>query len=167
MNYKEMIKGLTETAIATKEELVALLQCEDEEVTKELFAAARGIREKHFGNKVFLYGFLYFSTYCRNNCSFCYFRRDNDNTIRYRKNKEEVLEIAKGLADSGVHLIDLTLGEDPVLHKEQFASMLELVDEIHDVVERPVMVSPGVISDELIEAFAKRNTEFYALYQET
>ncbi|WP_347488174.1 hypothetical protein [Desulfoscipio sp. XC116] len=30
------------------------------------------VREKHFSNQIFLYGFIYFSTWCRNNnCSFC------------------------------------------------------------------------------------------------
>lgn len=167
LKEKEIIAGLVENAVISKEEILTLLHTENDEVLAELFESARKVRERHFGNKIFLYGFVYFSTYCRNNCSFCFFRRDNDDTIRYRKNREEVLEIAKGLAESGVHLIDLTLGEDPELHKEHFESMLDLVDDIHDVVERPVMISPGVISDDLIEAFAKRNAEFYALYQET
>ena len=35
-----------------------------------LFAAARQAREKHFADKVFLYGFVYFSTYCKNDCAF-------------------------------------------------------------------------------------------------
>ncbi len=167
MTEKDIIRELTESSEIGRTELMALLETEDPSVQEMLFDCARKVREKHFGNKIFLYAFVYFSTYCRNNCSFCYFRRDNDDTIRYRKDKEEVLAIAKELADSGVHLIDLTLGEDPVLHKEHFASMLDLVDEIHDVVNRPVMISPGVIDDDLIEEFARRNTEFYALYQET
>lgn len=167
MKEKEIIKGVAENAEISREDLLLLLNTEKEEVLEELFQKARAIRERHFGNKIFMYGFVYFSTYCRNNCNFCFFRRDNSATIRYRKSREEVLEIARGLAESGVHLIDLTLGEDPELHKEQFESMLELVDEIHDVVNRPVMISPGIINDELIEEFARRNTEFYALYQET
>ena len=168
MREKDIIQRLAEEHSITKEEIVAILNADEDSVKNDLFAAAREVRERHFGNAVFLYGFVYFSTYCRNNCSFCFYRRDNkDHAIRYRKNREEVLEIAKGLAESGVHLIDLSLGEDPELHKEQFASMMDLVDDVHDVADRPVMISPGVISDDLIEGFAKRNTEFYALYQET
>lgn len=167
MQAKEIIDALKETSKARKEDLVTLLNIEAEEDLSYLFQAAQDVRRRHFDNKVFLYGFVYFSTYCRNNCSFCFFRRDNDDTIRYRKNREEVMEIAKGLADSGVHVIDLTLGEDPALHEENFSSMLELVRDIHREIDRPVMISPGVISDELIEAFAKEDAEFYALYQET
>ena len=167
MREKDIIRGLAENGRADREDLVTLLQTENEDVLEELFAAARELRQRHFGDKIFTYGFVYFSTYCRNNCNFCFFRRDNGDTIRYRKNREEVLAIAKELADSGVNLIDLTLGEDPELHKEGFRSMLDLVDDIHAEVDRPVMISPGVISDDLIQEFARRNAEFYALYQET
>lgn len=167
MQAKEIIDALKTTAKASKEDLITVLNTKAEEDLAYLFEAARDVRQRHFGNKVFLYGFVYFSTYCRNNCSFCFFRRDNDDTIRYRKSREEVMAIAKDLAASGVHVIDLTLGEDPKLHKENFSSMLELVRDIHRELHRPVMISPGVIGDELIEAFAGENTEFYALYQET
>ena len=167
MNLKNTIDTLKETAVTDKDAIIAILESDDEDTAAYLFEAARDVRAKHFGDKVFLYGFVYFSTYCRNNCSFCFFRRDNENTIRYRKSREEVLEIARGLAASGVHVIDLTLGEDPDLHKENFSSMLELVRDIHRELDYPVMISPGVISDELIEAFAGENAEFYALYQET
>ena len=167
MKEKDIIKKLLTTAKAEKDELISILASEDKDTSAFLFASARDLRQRYFGDKIFAYGFVYFSTYCRNNCNFCYFRRDNEHTIRYRKNCEEVLAIAKELADSGVNLIDLTLGEDPTLHKEGFSSMLDLVDEIHDRINLPVMISPGVISDELIEEFARRNAEFYALYQET
>lgn len=167
MQAKEIIDVLKETSTASKEDIISILNTESEDDLAYLFKAARDVRRQYFDNKVFLYGFVYFSTYCRNNCSFCFFRRDNDDTIRYRKNREEVLAIAKGLAESGVLLIDLTLGEDPDLHKENFNSLLALVDDIHREVERPVMISPGVINDTLIEAFAAKGTDFYALYQET
>lgn len=168
MKETALITKLKETTEISKEDIITLLTTADKETEAALMQAARDVRAAHTGNKIFLYGFVYFSTYCRNNCSFCFFRRDNDDyTIRYRKARAEVLEIAKELAASGVHLIDLTLGEDPELHKENFASMLDLVDDIHREVGLPVMISPGVIDDTLIEAFAERNAEFYALYQET
>ena len=97
MNYEGIIQELKENGIAAKEDLVALLQCEDGAVSEALFSAAREVREKYFGNKVFLYGFLYFSTYCRNNCSFCYYRRDNDNTSVIAKTKKKFWKSQKVL----------------------------------------------------------------------
>ncbi|MCL1982800.1 MAG: methylornithine synthase PylB [Clostridiales bacterium] len=131
----------------------------------ELFASAREMRRQVFGDKIFMYGFVYFSTWCRNNCNFCYFRRDN-NIERYRKPKDEVLKIAMELADSGVNLIDLTMGEDPAYHSDGFEDAVSIVWEIK---KRgvPVMVSPGVVGEEVIDRFSDAGADWFALYQET
>ncbi len=57
-----------------------------------LFAAACELRRRRFGDAVFLYGFVYFSTYCRNDCTFCLYRRGNPESPRYRKSLDEVVD---------------------------------------------------------------------------
>jgi biotin synthase-like enzyme len=46
---------------------------------------------------------------CRNQCNFCYYRSANALPVRYRSKASDIIEAAQGLAESGVHLIDLTL----------------------------------------------------------
>lgn len=167
MDVKKIIaKALSEQTL-TEDEIVAVLSTTDKELLDELFCSAREARTKYFGNKIFLYGFVYFSTWCRNNCSFCYYRSSNQNTIRYRKSGAEVRKIARELAASGVHLLDLTMGEDPQYHQENFTGVLELVEQIREDNHLPIMISPGVVSNELIERFIACGVDFYALYQET
>ena len=96
-----------------KEALLGLLSAKSEGERAFVFDAAREARHRAFGNKVFLYGFLYLSTHCRNDCAFCQYRRSNSSLERYRKPLGEMLEAAGRLAADGVHLLDLTLGEDP------------------------------------------------------
>ena len=144
----------------TEAELVKILSSDDPELLTSLFSAARKVREQVQGNKIFAYGFVYFTTYCRNNCNFCYYRRSND-IERYRKSKEEVL------IESGVNLIDLTMGEDPMYHKENFETVCDIIKVIKDDYDTPVMISPGVVSDAIIDNFADAGADFYALYQET
>ena len=55
----------------TKQEIIRLLETEDGEEVARLFAKAREIRKENQENKIFAYGFVYFTTYCRNNCNFC------------------------------------------------------------------------------------------------
>lgn len=98
-----------------KEALLGLLSAKSEGERAFVFDAAREARRRAFGNKVFLYGFLYLSTHCRNDCAFCQYRRSNSALERYRKPLEEMLEAAGRLAADGVHLLDLTLGEDPIM----------------------------------------------------
>jgi methylornithine synthase len=133
-----------------------------------VFAAAREVRARRFGDAVFLYGFVYFSTYCRNACAFCFYRADNDESPRYRKSLDEVVAICRDLAGSGVVLLDLTLGEDPVIHDDPgYAGLLELVEAVCDSSGLPVMVSPGVVPDDVLAGLRARGADWYALYQET
>jgi methylornithine synthase len=133
-----------------------------------MFAGAQALREKHFGNKVFLYGFVYFSTHCRNRCTFCFYRRGNEASPRYRKSPDDVVAIARGLAASGVHLVDLTMGEDPDIHDAgDFDAIVDLVRRVRADAGVPVMVSPGVVPKPTLEALCASGADWYACYQET
>ncbi len=150
----------------SKIDVLTLLTAHGEEELELLHLAARKTREKNFQDKVFLYGFVYFSTYCRNSCNFCYYR--NANTIeRYRKTPEETIEVARKLADSGVHLIDLTMGEDPEYHREDFRSIIGIAEKTRRETGLPVMISSGLVRHDIIDGFAEVGSEWYALYQET
>ncbi|HLP58066.1 MAG TPA: hypothetical protein VK186_04515, partial [Candidatus Deferrimicrobium sp.] len=103
----------------TEEDIVFILQLRRGDDIDKLFKTARELRAIHFQDKIFLYGFLYISTYCRNNCNFCFYRSSNSESLRYRKEETQIEEAALALARSGVHLIDLTMGEDPDFFKNR------------------------------------------------
>ena len=148
-------------------ELEALLGAGDEGAPA-VFAAAREMRSRHSGDAIFLYGFVYFSTYCRNECAFCFYRADNTESPRYRKTLDEVVAICRDLAASGVVLLDLTLGEDPVVHDDPgYAGLLELVAAVAEGAGLPVMVSPGVVPESALVGLRAAGADWYALYQET
>ena len=152
----------------SREETIQLLSLEDPASIQLVMSTAQKVRRQHFGNKLFMYGFIYLSTYCRNHCAFCFYRKTNKQSPRYRKNLEEVAKIACGLADSGVHLIDLTLGEDPLIHDTgNFHILFQMIERVKDETGLPVMISPGVVSEEILQHFAAIKTDWYALYQET
>lgn len=153
----------------TDREAAFLLGLQSRDDLDKLFRTARSLRERFFGNKIFLYGFIYLSTWCRNNCTFCYYRKSNSKSVRYRKTAEEVLDAAARLAASGVHLIDLTLGEDPYFHnrKEGFQPLIALVHQVKKRTGLPVMISPGVVPGRILQDFAAAGADWYACYQET
>lgn len=150
-------------------ETLYLLGLNEAAEIKRLFAAAREVRHQHFRNKVFLYGFLYFSTWCRNDCAFCNYRTSNRLCPRYRKTDAEVIEAALAMADSGVHLLDLTMGEDPCYYEKEngFTPLLRLVKEIKRQTSLPMMVSPGAPPDAVLKELYDSGVEWYACYQET
>ncbi|PKM83432.1 MAG: methylornithine synthase PylB [Firmicutes bacterium HGW-Firmicutes-14] len=150
------------------QEIAYLLSLDNPVYIGRVMDTARQMRDKYFGDKIFIYGFIYFSTYCRNHCSFCFYRRTNELSPRYRKTLEDVVTIAAGLADSGVHLIDLTMGEDPVIHDTgNFEVLYEMINRVRQATDLPVMVSPGVVPDDVLHVFKDSGVDWYALYQET
>ncbi|HIH69921.1 methylornithine synthase PylB [Methermicoccus shengliensis] len=145
-----------------------LLALKDEDDLRKLFETAREIKKRNFGRDVFLYGFIYFTTYCRNNCTFCFYRNSNAATVRYRKSMEEVVQLATALVDSGVHLVDLTLGEDPLIHGNgDWNRLLDIISAVRGAVDVPIMVSPGVLPRKLFRHLRERGVNWYACYQET
>jgi methylornithine synthase len=135
----------------------------------QVFQTAQYLRTKYFGHKVFLYGFVYFSTYCRNNCTFCVSRTSNKLALRYRKSESEIVEAASLLAESGVHLIDLTMGEDPFYLRSEsgFDSLLALIQKVKETTGLPLMISPGVVAEDVLVEFVRAGVDWYACYQET
>lgn len=131
-----------------------------------LFSAARTVRARAFGDVVFLYGFVYFSTYCKNACAFCYYRATDGASPRYRKSIGEVVEAAGRLRDSGVDLIDLTMGEDPYFLDDPDA-LPALVRAVADETHLAIMVSPGAVGPGMLHRLRAAGADWYALYQES
>lgn len=79
-----------------------------------------------------------------------------------------MLEAAGRLAADGVHLLDLTLGEDPYyVEPAGFHRLLELVSALKETTGLPIMVSPGVLSAEQLVRLREAGADWYACYQET
>ncbi len=161
-------KALCEEPLSRGEILYLLRLNKAEEVNK-LFTVAQRLRRRYFGNNIFLYGFLYFSTWCRNNCAFCCYRASNRLCQRYRKTDRQIIEVALDMAASGVHLLDLTMGEDPFYYEKEdgFEPLLHLIKEVKRETSLPIMISFGAIPDEVLKELFETGAEWYACYQET
>lgn len=156
-----------ESGKADVDDVFRLMSITDTQEMEELFSAARKARDRYFGNKVFTYGFVYFSTYCKNNCSFCYYRNSNHGIDRYRKSVEEVVQLAGSLKDAGINLADLTMGEDPKMYADDYRMLLETIQSVHDDVGISIMASPGALPREMFPRIRDAGADFYACYQET
>ena len=169
-NHAAILQKAQHEGNLSRQEIKCLLKSRPGQETELLFKTARQLREKYFNNKIFLYGFVYNSTHCRNNCMFCYYRKDNIHSKRYSKSRSQILDISLKLAESGVHLIDLTMGESISLHTnnvEQVQKLGSIISDIKNQTHLPVMVSPGVLPEWGLKQMADSGADFYACYQET
>jgi methylornithine synthase len=155
------------TGALTTDEIFELMSVSDRDGMDRLFAAARRVRDREFGKKIFTYGFVYFSTYCKNNCTFCFYRVSNSGIGRYRKSKEEIVELSASLQDAGINLSDLTMGEDPTMYADGYAKLLEIISAVHDEVGINIMASPGALPRDMFAKVREAGADWYACYQET
>jgi methylornithine synthase len=134
-----------------------------------MFSAAQELRERFFKNVVFNYGFVYFTTYCRNYCAFCAYRKPNEKATRYRKTLDEIVDYSKRIKDSGINLVDLTMSEDPIVYekKDGWRLVESIIKAVKDATGLPIMISPGATSREGIRAFERAGADWFAVYQET
>ena len=79
----------------TQDDFPRLIAPTNQEERDKIQTAARKMRQLYTGDKIFTSGFIYFSTWCRNDCHFCAYRLSSKEAKRYRKTPEEVLAAAK------------------------------------------------------------------------
>jgi methylornithine synthase len=164
----DILKRAWDRKPLTDQEIRGLLSIREDDDTRKLFQMAKAIRQRSFGDRVFLYGFVYFSTYCHNDCSFCFYRASNLESVRYRKTKDDIVSLATSLEDAGVHLVDLTMGEDPMYHSEgRRHKLLDIIRAVDEAVDVPLMASPGVMPREMFEPLREAGVDWFACYQET
>jgi methylornithine synthase len=157
-------------AVLSESDMKLILDISEPDQVQEVFKTARKLREEYFGNRVFLYGFIYFSTYCGNSCNFCLYRKGNSAAIRYRKSPAQIVESSKRLSESGIHLIDLTMGEDPGIFQagdKGFELLLGTIRLVKQNTNLPVMISAGVLSEDVLGKLPEAGAIWYACYQET
>jgi methylornithine synthase len=168
VEVEAILEKITSGLMADRQEINFLLSLTNQSEIELLFKAARKSRETNFGDEIFLYGFVYFSTYCRNNCIFCFYRSCNQASSRYRKTPAQVIETSVKLADSGVDLLDLTMGEDPYyFNSGNFEELVDLVASVKEKTVLPLMISPGLVPTSVIQGFSEVGVDWYACYQET
>lgn len=167
MDVCQILEKCRDGGVPSVYETEALLADNDPEFTEQLYRTAAEVRDRNFGKKLFMYGFVYFSTYCKNNCAFCYYRKSND-IDRYRKTKDEVLGLSANLLEAGVNMVDLTMGEDPKLYGNDYAELIGLVSGVRDTVgDLGIMVSPGAVSRSAMPRLREAGADWFACYQET
>ena len=165
--FSDVLYDICHGAEPTVDSVTELLSTNDPKELEQLYEAARSKREEHFGNTVYTYGFVYFSTHCKNNCTFCYYRRSNKDLERYRKSKEEIVQLAGSLKDAGIDLADLTMGEDPEMYANGYEKLLDIIHAVKHDVGISVMASPGALPSDMFPAVKEAGADWYACYQET
>lgn len=162
---KELIDKLYQTQALDKEELIFLIAGRNRDT--ELYARelARQVRERTYGNRVFIRGLIEFTNYCKNDCYYCGIRRSNKKAARYRLTKEDILDCCRQGYELGFRTFVLQGGEDGYFTVER---LTELIREIKNgYPDCALTLSVGEKKEEEYRAFREAGADRYLLRHET
>jgi biotin synthase len=146
-------------------ELLRCIRSNDPEEIEALFAAARKVREEHYGNDVYFRGLIEFTNYCKNNCYYCGIRADNTRVERYRLSTEEILDCCCMGDLLCYRTFVLQGGEDPYFTDDRIEEILKAVRSAYP--DHAITLSIGERSRESYERFFRAGANRYLLRHET
>lgn len=106
------VDKLSNNGILNKEELIALLECNDIQINEYLRECAVKKRQEIYSNHVYIRGLIEISNICKNDCYYCGIRKSNKNCSRYRLKKEDILSCCRNGYTLGFRTFVLQGGED-------------------------------------------------------
>ena len=173
-NNKEAVEALIERARdckgLTHREAALLLACEDQELVEKMYAAAKEIKKKFYGNRIVMFAPLYLSNYCINGCVYCPYHAKNKHIRRKKLTQEEIRREVIALQDMGHKRLALETGEDPKNSPIEY--VLESIKTIYGIKHkngaiRRVNVNIAATSVENYRKLKEAGIGTYILFQET
>lgn len=173
-NNRELIDRILEKARDCKglshREALVLLDCELEDEKEKIFALAREIKQKFYGNRIVMFAPLYLSNYCVNGCTYCPYHLKNKHIRRKKLTQEEIVREVIALQDMGHKRLALETGEDPVHNPIEY--VLESIRTIYGIRHkngaiRRVNVNIAATTVENYRKLKEAGIGTYILFQET
>ena len=173
-NNRELIDRILEKARDCKglshREALVLLDCELEDEKEKIFALAREIKQKLYGNRIVMFAPLYLSNYCVNGCTYCPYHLKNKHIRRKKLTQEEIVREVIALQDMGHKRLALETGEDPVHNPIEY--VLESIRTIYGIKHkngaiRRVNVNIAATTVENYRKLKEAGIGTYILFQET
>lgn len=119
-------KSLAKEALSVVETAV-LLRADQPELVEEIFAAARELKQRVYGNRIVLFAPLYIGNECVNDCSYCGFKRSNTEAIRRTLSEAEIRGQVEALEAKGHKRLILVFGEHQSYDPEFIAASVRTV----------------------------------------
>jgi len=93
------------------DDVAALAALDDSDLTAELFATAKFVKEEIYGRRMVFFAPMYITNHCANECLYCAFRRSNDGLVRHALARDEIIRETEILVAQGHKRVLLVAGE--------------------------------------------------------
>lgn len=162
---KELIEKLCNCHSLETEEYQYLIDNRNEEIAEFLRKRADSVRQKVYGNKVFIRGLIEISNICKNDCFYCGIRKGNKNCQRYRLSKEDILACCKEGYELGFRTFVLQGGEDRFFTDEVLCDIVSKIKKEYP--DCAITVSLGERSENSYRKLFESGADRYLLRHET
>ena len=171
---RELVEKIIEKARAfkgiTHREAAVLLECTQPDLLEEIFALAREIKHKFYGNRIVMFAPLYLSNYCINGCVYCPYHAKNSSIRRKKLTQDEIRAEVIALQDMGHKRLALEAGEHPLHNPIEY--ILESIKTIYSIKHRNgairrVNVNIAATTVENYRRLRDAGIGTYILFQET
>ncbi len=151
-------------------EAAVLLECDEPETINRIFALARDIKKRIYGNRIVMFAPLYLSNHCINGCVYCPYHAKNRTIPRRKLSQDEIRREVMALQDMGHKRLALEAGEHPTQNPIEY--ILESIDTIYSIHHkngaiRRVNVNIAATSVENYSRLKDAGIGTYILFQET
>ena len=115
MSNKELVSVIDKLQVSrnlSRKEYVFLIEGYSPALAEYAAKKAMQVKEKIYGNKIFIRGLIEISNICKNDCYYCGIRKSNKQCERYRLTKDEIMNCCKKGYELGFRTFVLQGGED-------------------------------------------------------
>lgn len=144
-------------------EIVSWLGARNER-QQELFARARAVRDRHFGDQAVVRGVIEITDRCRVNCAYCPMRRDN-RSGGFIMEAEQIVAAAVAIREAGIRVVFLQGGETPETTEVACAAMPEVRRLFRDKVQ--ILLCLGDKTHDELARLKAQGADSYILKHET
>lgn len=161
--------GLMKDGLTHTEAAVILVQ-DGREVWDRVFALAKEVKRKYYGNRIVMFAPLYLSNYCVNGCVYCPYHMQNKGIPRKKLTRQEIAREVIALQDMGHKRLAIEAGEHPQLNPIEY--ILESIETIYSIKHkngaiRRVNVNIAATTVENYRRLHEAGIGTYILFQET
>lgn len=149
----------------TKEEFWELLKDRSPETAEAIRQRAAALRQKYYGNQIFIRGLIEFTNYCKNDCYYCGIRAGNRHAVRYRLSEEEIFSCCETGYELGFRTFVLQGGEDPYFDDRKITALVRAMKE--EFPDCAVTLSIGEKERSSYQAYFDAGADRYLLRHET
>jgi len=162
-DLKNLIDALYNGQILTENEFQNLI--ENPDLAPYAAQKAAEVRQKHYGNSVYIRGLIEISNFCKNDCLYCGIRKSNRSCERYRLSKEEILSCCDEGYPLGFRTFVMQGGEDMYYTDDVICDIIRSIKEKYP--DCAITLSLGERSYDSYKRLKEAGADRYLLRHET